>query len=49
MSKILKRDGLDRDPERDRRDSHVSDLAMRRVKHFDDKTILEAFSGYGTS
>lgn len=29
--------------------SYVSDLAMRRVKHFDDKTILEAFSGYGTS
>ena len=29
--------------------SYVSDLAMRRVKQFDDKTILEAFGGYGAS
>ena len=29
--------------------SYVSDLAMRRVKQFDEQTILEAFSGYGGS
>ncbi|HYX21713.1 MAG TPA: radical SAM protein [Thermoanaerobaculia bacterium] len=29
--------------------SYVDDLAMRRVKQFDEGTILEAFSGYGAS
>lgn len=29
--------------------SYVSDLAMRRVKQFDEQTILEAFGGYGAS